>query len=305
MSRRVRVDAGPVARVYEVVDGRPRPVAVERHGVPVAGRLRDPSLVVDAAPVSTADLPTVGEPEIEPGDGGLRWRLVHPRRDLHVAVLVSADRAAGVVRTSLEVTGRGRLERVELDHWHRVAARGPRHSRPTGRTNAGAPGLGQPLFHSGLFTGVEHPGAENLVAGDQAVCALPHAAVLDDRPVVTPSVVVGATAPGREIDSFLDYLDGLRPGPPRVVTLVNNWYQLGWPGTMAEDTVVAELQALAAAAGEHGARFDAYCLDDAWEGSWDPEAGLWGNLDPGRFPGGLAALQAAAPAGGGIGLWMT
>ncbi|HEX2191561.1 MAG TPA: hypothetical protein VHH09_00045 [Acidimicrobiales bacterium] len=305
MSRALRVDAGPVARIYDVVDGRPRPVAVERNGVAVRGRCREPSLMVDAAPVSTADLVAVGEPRVEPGGTGGRWTLAHPSRDLQVGVVVAADRAAGVVRTHLEVTGRGRLDRVELDRWHGVATRGPRHTRPSGRANAGAPGLGQPLFHSGLFTGVEHPGAENLVVGDQAVCAVPHAVPLGTRLVVTPPVVTGAAPPGREHDAFLDYLDGIRAAPARLVALVNNWYQLGWPGTMAEDTVVAELAAFAAAAREHGAELDAYCLDDAWEGSWDPETGLWGRLDPGRFPGGLTALEAAAPPGTGIGLWVS
>ncbi len=305
MSRRVRVDAGAVARVYDLVDGRPRAVGVERRGASVGARSREPGLVVDGTSVSIADLGPVGEPEVDVGDAGLRWRLAHPRRDLHVTVVVAADRSTGVVRTHLEVTGRGRLDRVELDHWHGVAAQGPRHSRPSGRANAGPAGLGQPLFHSGLFTGVEHPSAENLVVGDQAVCALPHAAALGERPVVTPALVTGAAPPRRERDAFLDYLDGIRAAPPRLVALVNNWYQLGWPGTMAEDTVVAELRALGPKGGRHGAGLDAYCLDDAWEGAWEPATGLWGRLEPRRFPGGLAALQAAAPPGTGIGLWLS
>ncbi|HEX2193324.1 MAG TPA: hypothetical protein VHH09_09030, partial [Acidimicrobiales bacterium] len=298
MSGEIRVDAGPVARAYEVVDGRPRTVGAG------AGE-RELAMVVDGATVSDADLVPDGEPRADPGGGGLHWQLRHPDRDLQVTVRVTADRRAGAVRKEAHVTGSGRLEAVELDRWRLPGARGPRHTNPTGRGNAGAPGLGQPVFLDGRFAGVEHPGAANLVGGDDtAVCRLPCAVDLGPEPFVTPPAVLGPAPTGRELDGFWDYLDRVRARPPRMVVLANNWYQLGWPGLMSRRTVAAELDGFAAVSTEHGLPLDAYCLDDNWEGGWRKDTGVWGRFDPTRFRGGLPALQAAAgPVG--IGLWVS
>jgi hypothetical protein len=299
----MRVDAGPVARAYEVVDGRLRR-AVERVE-------RELALVVDGVTVTDADLVPDGEPRVDAGEAGLSWRLSHPVRDLQVSVRVAADREAGVVRKHVEVSGRGRLEAVELDRWPGTGAgagaraRGPRHTEPTRRGNAGAPGLGQPVFTAGSFVGVEHPGAANLVDEDgTATCVLPCAVDLGPEPFVTPPAVVGAAPAGRELGAVWDYLDHVRARAPRMVVLANNWYQLGWPGLMNRRSVSAELAGFAAVGAEHGLQLDAYCLDDNWEGGWRKDTGVWGRFDPSRFRGGLPALQAAAgPVG--IGLWVS
>jgi len=304
MSTEMRVGAGDVARVYEMVAGRPRTVALEHTGTrsPVNGR--ELALVIDGATVSEDDLEPDGEPRLDPARAGLRWRLSSPGRDLAVTVVVTGDPEEGVVRKRLEITGRGRLRSAELDRWVGSGARGFPDVSPTGRGNAGAPGLGQPLFGDGYFCGVEHPGAANLAGNEASSCVLPVAADLGPDPFVTAPAVVGGAPAGRERDGFWDYLDRIRARPPRVVALANNWYQLGWPDRMDERSVTAELQEFAALAGEHGLDLDAYCLDDAWEGRWAPPTGIWGRLDPSRFPDGLPALQRAAGPTGGIGLWV-
>jgi hypothetical protein len=88
-----------------------------------------------------------------------------------------------------------------------------------------------------------------------------------------------------------------------MVVLANNWYQLGAVGKMDEAAVIAELEGFGQVAARTGLALDWYCLDDPWDGSWAPETGIWGRLDPGRFPGGLPRLQQAT--GAGLGLWLS
>jgi hypothetical protein len=101
------------------------------------------------------------------------------------------------------------------------------------------------------------------------------------------------------LDQFWDYLDTLRPVPPRLVTLSNNWYHLGAPLTMDEASVRAEVDAFAGVAERHGLILDFVALDDGWEGDWDAGSGLWGRMAPSRFPSGLT------PLGDRIGLWLS
>ncbi|MDQ6726369.1 MAG: hypothetical protein M3066_09440 [Actinomycetota bacterium] len=299
----MRVDAGAAARAYATVDNRPRTAAliVDGRQVPVDGP--EVALTVDGVRIEDGDL-VAGDAHEASDHTSLAWTLAAPGDParLSVRIVVEADVAAGVVRKRAEVTGSGRLERVELDRWAGPGFAGHRAVDGPVPPNAGPPGLGQPVFGPGLFAGVEHPGAENLVTPDDGCsCALPFAVDLGDRPFVTPAVVLGAGG----LDGFWDYLDGLRPGPARLVTLANNWYHLGAPGLMDSSTVTAEVAGFAAVARRHHFDLDWACLDDGWDGEWDPTPGLWGRLSPGRFPGGLAALaQVGAEGGIGIGLWV-
>ncbi len=306
----MRVDAGRCARIYELVDGRPRTVAVEVDGHPVALGGPEVTVTVRGRRWSDTDL----EPSAITHDGvRLSWALTAPDGGLTITVVVEADAGAGVVRKRVEVSGRGRMERVELDRWDGLAVDGPAGTGEPVPYNAGPVGLGQPLFGPGFFAGVEHPMAENLVgsagggsaAAGGATCALPLAVDLGPQPYRTPATVLGAG--GR--DDFWDYLDTLRPVPPRLVTLSNNWYHLGAPVTMDEASVRAEVDGFAGVADRHGLELDFVALDDGWEGEWDAGTGLWGRMAPSRFPSGLAPLQ-AGPNGRGrrrapIGLWLS
>ena len=99
------------------------------------------------------------------------------------------------------------------------------------------------------------------------------------------------------LEEFWDYVDTLRPAPARLVTLSNNWYHLGAPATMDEASVRAEVEGFAGVAARLDLDFVA--LDDGWEGEWDAATGLWGRMEPSRFPSGLA------PLGDNIGLWLS
>jgi hypothetical protein len=159
------------------------------------------------------------------------------------------------------------------------------------------------VFGTGWFAGLEHPGAEGwALPADVDLGRRPRSA-----PWTAPALVVGGAPEGHELSAFWDELDRVRACPPRTVVLANNWYQLGSVGRMDEASVVAELEGFGAVARRHGLSLDWYCLDDPWDGSWSTGTGIWGRLDPGRFPGGLGRLHAAAGSAGigGVGLWVS
>lgn len=304
------VDAGRCARIYEVVDGRPRTTAIVVDGRTVRVEDLGISVTVDGRRVPGADLVPGDIDHSDDGDR-LAWTLSDDASGLVVHVVAEADRVAGVVRTRLLITGRGRLERVELDRWAAPAVTGPQTTGEPMAYNTGPVGLGQPLFGPGLFAGIEHPVAENLAAenlsagnlvaehlvgpGASVTMALPVAVDLTDQPWASPAAVVGAGG----LDEFWDYLDTLRPQPSRMVTLTNNWYHLGATGRMDEASVRAELDGFAGVTARHGLALDFVALDDGWEGDWDAATGLWGRMAPTKFPAGLD------PLGPTIGLWLS
>lgn len=304
----MKVDAGPVSRLYRVVDGRPRTLAILVDGLAVPIDGPEVIVLVDGVPHRDIDL-VASEVDATADCSRLSWSLADPdgADRLSVRVVVEADRPAGVVRKRAEITGRGRLQMVELDRWPGPGFRGFPSIEGEVPPNAGPPGLGQPVFGPGFFVGVEHPGADNLITpAGGCSCALAFEVDLGPEPFVTPATVLGAG--GR--DEFWDYLDRLRPVPARLVTLANNWYQLGSPGLMDEATVTAEVDGFDAVKRRHRLDLSWACLDDGWDGEWGPATGIWGRLAPSRFPGGLAALVDRAPAGAdgggvGIGLWVS
>jgi hypothetical protein len=288
----VRVGAGRCARLYDVVDGRPTTVGVEVDGRPVALAGPEVTVTVGGRRWSDADLVPSAVEHLE---RRLSWTLTAPDGGLTVTMVVEAGAASGVVRKWAEVSGRGRLERIELDRWDGLAVDGPAGTGEPVPYNAGPIGLGQPLFAEGFFAGVEHPMAENLTSPQTTTCALPLAVDLGPRPYRTPATVLGAGG----LEEFWDYLDTLRPVPPRLVTLSNNWYHLGAPVTMDEASVRAEVDGFAGVAERHGLELDFVALDDGWEGEWDAGTGLWGRMAPTRFPSGAGRL------GDRIGLWLS
>lgn len=309
MTARARVTAGPLTRVYELDGGPPRPVGLELSGrwVPLAGAGAGPSVVLDGQLVDPAALDVVHGPSVDEAAGNLSWTGLHRATSTELRTTVTADETAGVVRTTVEVRGHARLGTLVVESWTAPDTRGP--SGALGQADLGHVELGQPVFGTGWFAGVEHPGAENRSGPGPASFALPLDVDLtrgDGRAAV--SLVVGCTPVGRELDGFWDYLDGVRARPPGLVVLANNWYQLGYSGLMDQATVAAELEGFADVARRHGLALDHYCLDDPWDGGWEAATGLWGRLDPARFPGGLPALVGTAGPGSepaGIGLWVS
>lgn len=239
-----------------------------------------PGVVVDGAEVDLACTAVSDGPE------RLSWRL--EGRGVAVEVTARGDVTTGVVRTDVTVSGTGRLERVEVER--------DLIPRPPGEP--GECGLGQPILGNGWFAGFEHPGAEGLsLAVDVDLAA---------GPSRLPPAVAGRAEPGRELSALWDEVDRVRARPPGLIVLANNWYQLGYVGRMDESTVCEEVSGFQAVAAAHDLPLDYYCLDDPWDGRWEPATGLWGRLAPDRFPGGLDRLLAGVGDGvRGLGLWVS
>ncbi|MCA1845358.1 MAG: hypothetical protein LC792_19630, partial [Actinobacteria bacterium] len=278
------VGSGATRRRYEVGSDAVHGVALVAAGNVVPVEDLGLRLVVDGQTIEAADLALAGEPVVAADRSRLAWRLVGP--GVAVDVAVEAPAGAEVVRTRVAVTGVGRLERVEAERWRR-----PRAGRVAGRVGAaavgpagdaalGQPAVGQPLFGDGFFTGLEHPGAQNVASpeGDLALGLAVDADLAGGW--VAPTVVVGGAPPGHELAAFWDELDRVRACPPRMVVLANNWYQLGAVGKMDEASVAAEREGFGTVAARHNLALDWYCLDDPWDGDWTAETGIWGRLDP-------------------------
>lgn len=295
----VVLDAGLVARTFRIEDGTVRTVSIRGADGEVVVAGPELAVVVDGVRYLDRDLTLTGPPQEADGTQ-LSWSLATPDGRVQVWVVVTALPEVGVVRKGVVVTGSGRLDRVELELWEGVEVEGFTSIQPGPPPNAGSVELGQPVYGPGFFGGIEHPGAENLATGGGCHCSIPYGVDLDPSdPLVTPTSVVGG-------GDFFDYLDRIRSRPDRVVVLTNNWYHLGWPGTMSEDTVRAEVVGFGGVTTRHGLEIDHYCLDDGWDGGWAAKGDLdelWARLDPPRFPGGLAALEQSSGQGR-IGLWV-
>ncbi len=295
----VVLDAGRVGRTYRIEEGTVRTVSIrgDQGEVVVSG----PELAVVIDGVRFVDDELVLDEAPQQGDGSqLSLVLATPDGRVHLRVVVTTYPATGLIQKGVVVTGTGRLDRIELELWEGVAVEGFTSVEPGPPPNSGSLGLGQPVFGPGFFAGVEHPGAANLAVAGGCNCSVSYGVDLHEgTPLVSPTAVVGA-------GEFFDYLERFRAHPDRVVVLTNNWYHLGWPGTMSEETVRAELVGFAGVTARHRLEIDHFCLDDGWDGGWAGETDLdelWARLDPPRFPGGLAALEAVAGQGR-MGLWL-
>ncbi|MFP5318486.1 MAG: hypothetical protein ACLGI2_09335 [Acidimicrobiia bacterium] len=232
-----------------------------------------PAVVVDGVEPDLACTAVTDGPE------RVSWRL--EGRGVAVEVTATGDVGTGVVHTDVTVAGTGRLERVDVERGATVA------------------GLGQPVLGPGWFAGVEHPGAEGLSLAVDV--ALERAG-----PYRLPPAVAGRAEPGFELSALWDEVDRVRARPPGLIVLANNWYQLGYVGRMDESTVGEEVRGFEAVAATHDLPLDFYCLDDPWDGQWEPATGLWGRLAPDRFPGGLDRLLGGLGEGvRGLGLWVS
>ncbi len=160
---------------------------------------------------------------------------------------------------------------------------------------------GSPVVTGGRFLGVEHPLAENRVAGGQVTCALPLMQPLRPGETVTASLVAGTYRPGQLRRDFLAYIERERARPYQPFLHHNTWYNLGYFTPFSEHD---ELTLIATLGRElvtkRGVKLDGFVLDDGW----DDTHSLW------RFhagwPDGLHNMAAAAANfGAAPGMWLS
>lgn len=202
---------------------------------------------------------------------------------------------AGYRRTFLEITNTGATD-VPLRRIVVVDLLAPADAHVAGEC------AGSPVVTGTAFLGVEHPFAENTVAGGRLRCAFPVMLPLRPGEKITVSFVQGsAPEPSQLRRSFAAYLEGERPRPAAPFLLHNTWYNLGYSNPFSERQ---ELDLIATVGreltGRRGARIDGFVLDDGWDDThtlWRFHAG---------WPDGLKNMRAAAAQWDAVpGIWIS
>ena len=202
---------------------------------------------------------------------------------------------AGYRRTFLEVVNTGK-DALPLKRIIAVDIRAPAGAHVAGEC------AGSPVVAGPVFFGVEHPFAENTVAGGRVRCALPVMLPLRPGEKAVASFVFGrAPEPSQLRRAFAAYLDRERPRAYAPFLLHNTWYNLGYSNPYSErdelrliGTLGRELVAM------RGAKIDSFVLDDGWDDTrtlWHFHAG---------WPDGLKTMKIAAARWGAVpGLWLS
>lgn len=146
---------------------------------------------------------------------------------------------------------------------------------------------GCPAAGSGMFFGVEMPGAQNAL--DNAGARIGFAAKLELSPAQNYSfgAVAGVAPAGQLRRAFLYYLERERARPSSPFLHYNCWYDLGFSVDTAKMLdVVSNFNAELVQ--KRGVPVKSYLVDDGWD---TPGNGLWAE-NTNKFPGGFAALKA-------------
>ena len=155
---------------------------------------------------------------------------------------------------------------------------------PDAKTIGTVPGC--PVAGSGMFVGVEMPGA--ISQTDDAGCRIAFGCklVLSPKQSYSFGSVVGVAPEGQLRRSFLYYIERERARPSSPFLHYNCWYDLGF-SVDAEKMLDAATQFNRELAQKRGVKVQSYLVDDGWD---DPSKGLWVENEE-KFPGGFKALR--------------
>jgi len=146
---------------------------------------------------------------------------------------------------------------------------------------------GCPVAGSGMFFGVEMPGAQNAVAEESVRIGLACKLELTPTQDYTFGAVAGVAPENQLRRAFLYYLERERARPSRPFLHYNCWYDLGFSADAGKILdVVSNFNAELVE--KRGVPVQSYLVDDGWD---IPGQGLWAE-DTDKFPGGFAALRA-------------
>jgi len=241
----------------------------------------------------------------EPAPGGGRRLVVQlARGELRVNLVTQLMQDQWWATRWLEISDRaGALAAVNFSQWRCAGARGPEPPATTGasyHSTLGLPnGLGQPVACNDLFLAIAHPGAQNVQSAGGVSFRLPcYDRFAPGGSIRTREFILGAAPADGVRRAFLGYIDATRATPARMICLVNDWY---WKD---KSRPIEAIRALVQVKQETGIPIDSLTLDEGWDTNWDASTGLWGRLDPVRFPGGWESVEAAArPADIAVSLW--
>ena len=160
---------------------------------------------------------------------------------------------------------------------------------------------GCPVVGSGIFLGVEMPGAQNRLSDKGARVGLGCRLELSETQSYTFSGVIGVV-PGDQLRrAFLCYVERERARPSSPFLHYNCWYDLGF--SVDADSIVDVVDRFnQELVGKRGVRVQSFLVDDGWD---DPGRGLWVESFT-KFPNGLAALKSRmAKADANLAIWIS
>ena len=160
---------------------------------------------------------------------------------------------------------------------------------------------GCPVVSGGLFAGVELPGSQNAVDGDEVRSGFLCDLWLTDKQNYSFGTVIGVAPQGQMRRAFLCYIERERARPSKPFLHYNCWYDLGFD--ISEQKMLDVAKAFdAELVKKRGVPVEAYLVDDGWD---SPGKGLWIE-DPRKFPNGLKGLNDKLAAfGTHPGLWIS
>ncbi|HUZ47511.1 MAG TPA: hypothetical protein VMW54_12820 [Terriglobia bacterium] len=222
-----------------------------------------------------------------------------PAEALEVRVEYSLLRGKCYLRKQIAVkhsqARRLRIMRADLDNWKDVSREWK--SMRADRLPYGS----HPIFCETLWAGVEFVAAFNEYSRKGFI--------LRSRPGGKPvgpewfnlhSTVVGVAEPGKVRESFLNYIEDIRLGRPRLVTCYNTWWSL--PPIFKHGEYMDLIREMKRKLyDQHGVFFDLVTTDMGWS---DPRS-IW-RVNLKNLPDGLADMVASVTsAGGKPGVWMS
>jgi hypothetical protein len=213
-------------------------------------------------------------------------------RGLHVRWHAELRDGSNYIRQTIELTSHA--ETIGLAGVELVDLRAPGLA-----TIGNCPGC--PVAGSGLFAGVEIPGAQNAVGPIGAHIGFACKLEVSPKQPYSFGAVVGVWPEGQLRRSFLFYIERERARPSKPFLHYNCWFDLGY-GVDEKGIVDVVTRFNDELVTKRGVPVSSYLIDDGWD---DVHRGLWAeNLE--RFPGGFSGLKARMDKSGAhLGIWIS
>lgn len=189
-----------------------------------------------------------------------------------------------------------RLIRATLENWRGVA-----RDWDTIRKDR-YPYGSHPVFCDNIWAGVEFVAAFNEVSrAGFALVSRPGGKTVSREWTRLHSTVIGAAAPGRVRESFLEYIEHVRLTPPRMLACYNTWWTLTAADKQPEATLALMRTFREKLFDAHGVFFDLVAID----AGWSDQHSIW-QIDRKKLPNGFRDVRALVEsAGGKLGLWIS